>query len=383
MLDKVLAGKFMERVQNYTDYNVNIMDEKGIIIASKDEKRVGSFHEVAYRILQGEGDEISVSEKDGFLGVKEGVNIAIVENRKRIGVIGITGKAREIKPIALVMKMAVETMLEYEHYKDDMARRRNEKEKFMGFLLYGGYRDRDELYQLAKRLNYKRHVVRIPILAGVQGGNEAELYSIEEQLLAGIKQSPYHGSQDISFIPGEGMVLIFKTVGGDAKNVPGRYRDEIRTYVESFSDDVKKKGIFCRYFVGSIQNSLDQYQVGFRHCQWLKDRPADNGETLFFYDFVDDYFSSLVPATELHGMFQAFCTALDGETKETLVELIRALDRNDYNLVKSSQDLFIHKNTLVFRLNKIRELLNVNPVQKTREREFLKYLCRYLESSSL
>ena len=110
MLDKVLAGKFMERVRSYTDYNVNIMDEKGIIIASKDEKRVGSFHEVAYRILQGEGDEISVSEKDEFLGVKEGVNIAIVENRKRIGVIGITGKAREIKPIALVMKMAVETM---------------------------------------------------------------------------------------------------------------------------------------------------------------------------------------------------------------------------------------------------------------------------------
>ena len=79
-------------------------------------------------------------------------------------------------------------------------------------------------------------------------------------------------------------------------------------------------------------------------------------------------------------MFQAFCSALDDETKETLVELTGALDRNDYNLVKSSQDLFIHKNTLVFRLNKIREQLNVNPVQKTREREFLKYLCRYLKS---
>ncbi|MBU9737825.1 CdaR family transcriptional regulator [Diplocloster agilis] len=380
MLDKVLAGKFMERVRNYTDYNVNIMDEKGIIIASKDEERVGSFHEVAYRILQGEGDEISVSEKDEFLGVKEGVNIAIVENRKRIGVIGITGKAREIKPIALVMKMAVETMLEYEHYKEDMARRRNEKEKFMGFLLYGGYRDRDELYQLAKRLNYEKNVMRIPILADVQTAEKTELYKIEEQLLAGIKRSPLHGSRDISFIPGEGMVLIFKAVGCGVKEMPGRYRDEIRAYVESFADDVRKKGICCRYFVGSVQNCLDSYQVGYRHCQWLKDRAADNSEILFFYDFVDEYVSSLIPATELHGMFQAFCSALDDETKETLVELTGALDRNDYNLVKSSQDLFIHKNTLVFRLNKIREQLNVNPVQKTREREFLKYLCRYLKS---
>lgn len=58
-----------------------------------------------------------------------------------------------------------------------------------------------------------------------------------------------------------------------------------------------------------------------RHCQWLKDRAADNSEILFFYDFVDEYVSSLVPATELQGMFQAFCSALDDETKETLVEL--------------------------------------------------------------
>lgn len=35
MIDALLAKKFIERITQYTEYNVNIMDEKGIIIASK------------------------------------------------------------------------------------------------------------------------------------------------------------------------------------------------------------------------------------------------------------------------------------------------------------------------------------------------------------
>ena len=47
MIDALLAKKFIERITQYTEYNVNIMDEKGIIIASKNTSRIGTFHEVA------------------------------------------------------------------------------------------------------------------------------------------------------------------------------------------------------------------------------------------------------------------------------------------------------------------------------------------------
>ena len=35
MIDPMLANSFIKRIAQYTEYNINIMDERGIIIASK------------------------------------------------------------------------------------------------------------------------------------------------------------------------------------------------------------------------------------------------------------------------------------------------------------------------------------------------------------
>ena len=58
MIELDLAQKFIEQVTQYTDYNINIRNEKGVIIASRDPKRVGTFHEVAYYIVTGTEDMV-------------------------------------------------------------------------------------------------------------------------------------------------------------------------------------------------------------------------------------------------------------------------------------------------------------------------------------
>ena len=47
MLENSLAEKLIEQVTKYTSYNVNIMNEQGVIIASRNPERIGKFHEVA------------------------------------------------------------------------------------------------------------------------------------------------------------------------------------------------------------------------------------------------------------------------------------------------------------------------------------------------
>ena len=47
MIELELAKKFIEQITQFTDYNINIMNEQGCIIASRDPKRVGTDHEVA------------------------------------------------------------------------------------------------------------------------------------------------------------------------------------------------------------------------------------------------------------------------------------------------------------------------------------------------
>ena len=39
MIEPELARRFIEQVTQYTEYNINIMNEAGVIIASRDPKR--------------------------------------------------------------------------------------------------------------------------------------------------------------------------------------------------------------------------------------------------------------------------------------------------------------------------------------------------------
>lgn len=70
-MDNVLAGKLIDRISNFTDYNVNIMDENGILVASRMKERIGSFHEVAFDIINGTEDIVMVDMDNPENGVKQ------------------------------------------------------------------------------------------------------------------------------------------------------------------------------------------------------------------------------------------------------------------------------------------------------------------------
>ena len=117
MLDIFLAKKLIEQVTKYTSYNVNIMDSHGVIIASRNQDRIGNFHEVAWQIVQGTEDTIIIENDNDYPGVLSGINMVIEIEGKREGVVGVTGNPEEIRPIAFIIKLAIETLIKYEYQK--------------------------------------------------------------------------------------------------------------------------------------------------------------------------------------------------------------------------------------------------------------------------
>ena len=94
MIEPELARRFIEQVTQYTEYNINIMNEAGVIIASRDPKRVGTYHEVADRIIHGTQDMIVIRDERMFPGVLPGINMAIMHDGHKEGVVGVTGGSR-------------------------------------------------------------------------------------------------------------------------------------------------------------------------------------------------------------------------------------------------------------------------------------------------
>jgi carbohydrate diacid regulator len=58
--------------------------------------------------------------------------------------------------------------------------------------------------------------------------------------------------------------------------------------------------------------------------------------------------------------------------------MIKALEETNYNLSETAGKLYIHKNTLVYRYNKMKDYLGVDPIAGMDGREFMSLLFLYL-----
>ncbi|MBE5956122.1 MAG: CdaR family transcriptional regulator [Lachnospiraceae bacterium] len=373
MLYVEIAKKFIERLTLYTKYNINIMDERGIIIASRNPDRISTFHEIAFDIIKNQKPMIEVSDENRFLGVLPGVNLLLTPNGKPVGVIGVTGNPSEVKPIAMIVKMSLETMLEYEMEKDKLYKRQSLKESFAHGLLYDTETDPAELSSMARFLNYNDSTLRIPVLCCPEQEVDGTI------ILRKIKSGSLHTSQDMSFLTRKQQILVFKTLP-DKKDLLRDYKFIIGEYLSEFLQDALGQDVKYHFYVGTIQNSLSQYKKAYEHCLWLERNVKSSSTGIYFYDYIDAYMKDITPLTELHHIFRCLAeNILSEKFLAGYTELMQALKKNNYNMVTASKDLYIHKNTLAFRLDKIRQEFNMNPLNDTKSREFMEYFYYYLK----
>lgn len=62
---------------------------------------------------------------------------------------------------------------------------------------------------------------------------------------------------------------------------------------------------------------------------------------------------------------------IENEKNYSLLETLRCYLKNNCNLINTSQEMFIHRNTLIYRLNKIKKILNSNLENQTLKNELM------------
>lgn len=379
MLSEDLAGRFLKKVAEYTDYNINIMNQKGIIIASKTENRVGTFHEIAFRIIQGEDDEIDVDQSNKFIGVKAGVNMAVLHDGKKVGVIGITGDPVQIRPVALLMRMSLETVMDYEVYKEERFRRRSLKEQFINQTIYGSRTKEDEDYlgECARRLGLEQKFVRVPVLF-----HFPDVSDDAEKILQSFRDYHFISRQDVVGVTKNNGILLLRHFEDVPQDLIKNYKALIRENISQLLWYLNNHTSLYRLYIGSCQNRFENYHRAYLHCRWLSERfGKEGGGIYYFYDYVGEYFRSLIPLSDLEGVFDFFQENFDEKFLENFCELITVLDSVNYNLEEAGKKMYVHKNTVSYRLNKIRGLLNLNPLFNQREREFAVLFFEYLKGT--
>ena len=382
MIEAELARRFIEQVTQYTEYNINIMDETGVIIASRDPERVGTYHEVADRIIHGAKDVIVVHDDRTYPGVLPGINMAILHEGRKEGVVGVTGDPDKIRDVAMITRMAMEAMLRYEKQQEQIRLRRTRKEHFLSLLTQGQYADSTEIRGIARQLEYDEELVRVPVLCRLRRPKEEEGRSRKlppaEDVLEALRRGKGHWRQDFSYVVDETHLLVFKTVKVDGRRNLTDYREEIEDYLEYIRRWLSDKGVKAVFYVGSLQKRFSQYYYAYRHCKWLESHVNAPGEVIFFSDYIKEYFRTLIPRQELQQVFYIYGTEIGEDLRRQFVELIGALESANYNLSEAARELYVHKNTLVYRYNKMKDYLGLDPLESADDRRFMELLYLYL-----
>jgi carbohydrate diacid regulator len=372
-LEPALAQKFIEKTAKHLEYNINIMNDKGIIIASKDASRVGNFHEVAFSMLQGTRDSGIINENQKFLGTKPGVNLFIDYKSKHVGVICVTGNPDSVHSFANLVKTSMEAMLEYELQMESERRRKDKSEYFLDYLLFEDNIDLLTASKMAERIDINKDQFRICILI------KSDFDYKSGKIVEALTKAKGHSHQDIITIARNDDVILFKAFGNHLSEVIKNYKDSIKDYLQDFLEKIPEgyDSDKISFFIGSMQSEITKYRESFLHAQEMGLQIKALNGTYFFNDYVFDYHRSLATIKAYDNAFNIYDNLFNDEDKKQLVEVVECLRKNNYNIVYSAKALYIHRNTLLFRLNKLKDLLNIDPVSNSEDREFLNELAYY------
>jgi signal transduction histidine kinase len=137
-LDAKFAQSLVDSVAAELHTNVNILDGRGVIIASVSRERIGQVHEAGARMLKAgvvkefyvsKGDELQLS------GIRNGFNMPILFEGQCVGIIGVTGEQDTAEPYARLAARFVEANLQSNARQEKLVGALKEKEELQSVFL--------------------------------------------------------------------------------------------------------------------------------------------------------------------------------------------------------------------------------------------------------
>ena len=163
-LDHDLAQDIVDRAMAILLYNVNVMDNQGLILGSGEPERVNTRHEGAQLVLaNGRVVEIDAQTAIHLKGVQPGINLPLMLDQRLIGVLGITGEPEQLRTYAALVRMTAEMLVGQRNQQAEQQWRRQRCDDLLALLLSDAGSS-PRLIDEAQQLGLKPHMTRVPYL---------------------------------------------------------------------------------------------------------------------------------------------------------------------------------------------------------------------------
>lgn len=320
-----LAQDIVDKMMQDIPYSINIMNEKGIIIGSGNKQRVGTLHKGAVKALES-GNIVEIFKDNRY--EKKGTNEPIVIGDQIVGVVGITGEPHEVRPFCKLVKTTVSLLIEQSILIGHREAERKREEVFLEALLKEKMVYSQELINEAEHYHINLHIETTVMLI-------KNLVNTKESRTL-LKAFPYFKKQNEDFYilmlqaPKELEKLKEKllnldkpcvvTAGMHLMNVAGSYRQA--------------------YLCLKVSENLDLFE---RYYSYEK------------FQFMAELSQINILPLDAKGRNRGIILS------DILLDTLKTFINHNCNPTNTAQALMIHRNTLYYRLDRIKQLSGKDP----------------------
>lgn len=355
-----LAKPIIQRLKTFVHYNINIMDEEGVIVASGDENRLSQHHQGAIQVLSS-GKEVVIDEGESprLPGTRPGVNLPIQFQDRIAGVVGITGDPQEITQLAHVIKMSVEVLLQQVHMNAQLHYRRNAVKAWVHDLIHPYDFDHDRLSYLARSLSIDTDVRRSVFLIEITSPTAGDH--------SGIPLEPDHTDQALFLIENR-----FKSEAVYARlemnryfvalTLTGKAGEEEKALADRMIKEFAARGISIAVGIGKRSRGVKGYRTSYEQAKQSIRLQKIFGvcEPMVIEDWGIVRFVEAVPEAIRMEYLEPFASGLN-QLDEEAFKTLEAFLSCGLRVKETAENLHIHRNTLLYRLNQISSILDLDP----------------------
>lgn len=352
---KGLAQNIVEEMKIIINQDVNYFNKDAIIIASTDKDRIGNYHGGAKKVLT-EKTNLLIRYDDEFEGAKKGINVPIYFMNEVVGVIGITGDKAEVEKYGLIIQRMTEILIKEAYLKEQENIHTESIRKYLEELLFSRKTDDNDLKIRGDLLGVDTSIPRIVVLSKVFNDEDKELVSpaINEKILRSYKKHISNDENNLILQSGTNIILVLRMLSNKG----------IELLLNSIARDVKSKFDVSIYFsVGNSSNNPSSIKRSYKEAKKAMDMNiAFRKEEIIYYSRLDlgliiNDVSENVSREYMGKVFRN----MNSDEIEDYQELLQTFVKNNGSIKKTSEEYYIHKNTLQYRLNKLKDLTGHDP----------------------
>ncbi len=333
MANRVFQG-VVNQMKDAIDRTVGVIDEAGTIISCSDQSRIGEVRDTL---------TIERGTQDSF--TNNGYSYHLFSSSKRNDFAAfVKGTDEQAQRYAMLVAISLQNIKQYHDEKFD-------KVNFIKNVVLDNILPGD-IYAKARELHFTTDVGRVVLLFRVTSASDVSAYDIVSGLFPD-KQ------KDFTFNISENDTVLVKEIKR------GIDQSDIIKLALSISDTLNNEHyIKTSVGIGTPISNVKDLATSFKEAQIALEvgKVFDTEQNIISYDHLGIARLIYQLPTTLCEMFlrevfkQGSIESLDSETLFT----IQRFFENNLNVSETSRGLFVHRNTLVYRLEKIKKLTGLD-----------------------